>query len=188
MSQVSPRRRNGTDARRVAQSGMTHDGMTHDGGPALPPPVWPADDAAPAGLREPGTPLTRLAARLAPGRYDRQLLAGTAPEPGSALAVHVARSTSDGQRRQIALILRVVLRELHRDPTLYSSRVPLDDGTVGSAVTLIDEIRERLEASRPVRAHGIARLRMLLSNGAGPFYRQGAGDLRADLRAVLAEL
>ncbi|MGV0746180.1 hypothetical protein [Mycolicibacterium sp. XJ870] len=162
--------------------------MTHDNIPALPQPAWSADDAAPTGLREPGTPLTRLAVRVAPWRYDRQLLAGAAPEPGSALAVHVARSTSGSQRRQLASTMRYVLRELHEDPALYSSRIPLEDDTVASAATLIDEIRERLEAPRPVRAHGVARLRMLLSDGAGPLYRDGRGELSVALRAVLAEL
>lgn len=183
MSQVSCLPRNGAVARLVGARGMTHDNV-----PALPQPVWPADDTAPAGLREPGTPLTRLAARLAPWRYDHQLLAGATLEPGSTLAVHVARLTSNTQRRQIASTLRLVLRELHRDPTLYSSRIPLEDDTVASAVTLIDEIRERLEDPRPVRAHGVARLRVLLSDGAGPFYRQGRGDLSVALRAILADL
>jgi hypothetical protein len=168
-----------------------HIGMTHDN-TALPQPMWPADDAAPAGLREPGTPLARLSARLFPCRYDRQLLAGIPPEPGSALAVHIARLTSMAQRRAFAAALRQVLRGLHEDPTLYSSRVPLDDHTVAGAATLFDQIRERLEAPGPVRAHGVARLRMLLSDGASPVYRGGGNgwglNLAGHLRAVLAEL
>jgi len=171
--------------RAVGLNGMTHD--NHDN-TALPQPMWPGDDAAPAGLREPGSPLARLAARLFPWRYDRQLLAGIPPEPGSALAVHVARLTSRSQRHAYAGALRQVLRCLHEDPALYSSRLPLEDSTVASAATLFDEIRERLEAPTPVRAHGIARLRMLLSDGASPIYRGGEGNLTGHLRAVLAEL
>ncbi|AKS30787.1 hypothetical protein [Mycolicibacterium goodii] len=161
--------------------------MTHDN-TALPQPMWPADDAAPAGLREPGTLRARLAARLLPRRYDRKLLAGVPPQPGSALAVHVARLTSRSHRRAYAFALRQVLRSLHEDPALYSSRLPLHDGTVASAATLFDEIRERLEAPAPIRAHGVARLRMLLSDGSGPVYRGGEGNLTGHLRAVLAEL
>lgn len=164
---------------------MTHD--NHDN-TALPWRMWPADDTAPAGLREPGTLPARMAARLFPWRYDRQLLAGMPPEPGSALAVHVARRTSEPQRRAYAAALRQVLRSLHEDPALYSSRLPLEDGTVASAATLFDEIRKRLEAPTPVRAHGVARLRMLLSDGASPIYRGGDGSLTGQLRAVLAEL
>jgi len=39
-----------------------------------------------------------------------------------------------------------------------------------------------------VRARGMARLRMLLSDGTGPLYRAGRGSLAAELRGVLAAL
>jgi hypothetical protein len=39
-----------------------------------------------------------------------------------------------------------------------------------------------------VSARGVARLRLLLSDGAGPMYWYGGGDLGAELRAVLAQL
>lgn len=152
--------------------------MTYDG-TAFPPSAWPAAF---------GTPASRLLARLMPWRYDRQLLAGVAPEPGGALAAHIARLTSDTERRQLISALGFVVREAGVRPTLYSSRIPLDEGTVSSAVTHIDEVRVRLEASRPVRALGVARLRLLLSDGAGPFYEDGRGNLTVALREVLAEL
>ena len=47
---------------------------------------------------------------------------------------------------------------------------------------------ERLTGPRPVSARGVARLRLLLSDGAGPMYWPGGGDLGAELRAVLAQL
>jgi len=40
----------------------------------------------------------------------------------------------------------------------------------------------------PVRARGMARLRILLSDGRGPLYRTGRGTLGAALRGVLAAL
>jgi len=46
----------------------------------------------------------------------------------------------------------------------------------------------RLHAPVPVRARGIARLRMLLSDGTGPLYRPGRGSLGAALLGVLAAL
>jgi hypothetical protein len=39
-----------------------------------------------------------------------------------------------------------------------------------------------------VNARAIARLRLLLSDGDGPVYRFGSGDLGSELRLVLAEL
>jgi hypothetical protein len=45
-----------------------------------------------------------------------------------------------------------------------------------------------LHSPRPVRARGVARLRLLLSDGTGPLYRSGRGSLAAELRGVLAAL
>ncbi|WP_102141234.1 hypothetical protein [Mycobacterium hubeiense] len=162
--------------------------MSSDNTPALPLPAWPSDDAAPVGLREPASALARAIARLVPWRYDRQLVAGVTPEPGSPLAVHVARLTSDTERRQLVEALRQAQREAENGPVMFTSRIPVDDAAVAEAAAAIDEVCVRLSAPRPVRAHGVARLRLLLSNGTGPLYQDGRGDLTAALRAVLAEL
>ncbi len=53
---------------------------------------------------------------------------------------------------------------------------------------VIDDITLLLHSPRPVRARGMARLRMLLSDGRGPMYRNGRGSLAAELRGVLAAL
>jgi hypothetical protein len=160
--------------------------MSHDN--ALPPPVWPDDDAAPAGLHEPASALARLSALLVPWRYDRQLVAGATPTPGSPLAVHVERLTSDSERQKLTTTLRELLHEGHDAPAPFSSRIPVNQAAVASAAGHIDDIAARLSGPRPVRAHGVARLRMLLSNGVGPMYEEGRGDLAAALRGVLAEL
>jgi hypothetical protein len=57
-----------------------------------------------------------------------------------------------------------------------------------SAEALIDEVRLRLHVPHPVSARGMARLRQLLSDGTGPLYRHGSGDLAGRLGAVLAAL
>ena len=46
----------------------------------------------------------------------------------------------------------------------------------------------RLHSPRPVSARGMARLRVVLSDGCGPLYRFGRGDLNGRLGAALAEL
>jgi hypothetical protein len=46
----------------------------------------------------------------------------------------------------------------------------------------------RLRGPRPVSARGVARLRLLLSDGCGPMYWSGSSDLGAELRVVLAQL
>ena len=69
-----------------------------------------------------------------------------------------------------------------------SPTIPLDRSAVAAAVGLIDQVVQRLTGPRPVSARGVARLRLLLSDGAGPMYWPGARGLGAELRAVLAQL
>jgi hypothetical protein len=148
----------------------------------------PPDDAIPTGLREPASLRSRTIARLFAARFDRQLTAGVAPMPCSSLAVHVERLTSGKERRALALMLRQVLRDAQIGRVPPSPRVPLDNQAVAAASAHIDEIRLRLRGPRPVSARGVARLRVLMSDGTGPVYRLGRGDLDAILRQVLVEL
>jgi len=57
----------------------------------------------------------------------------------------------------------------------------VDRAGVAAPVGLIDQ-------PHPVSARGIARLRLLLSDGAGPMYWSDGGDLGAELRIVLDQL
>ena len=69
-----------------------------------------------------------------------------------------------------------------------SGRVPMHRANIASAEALIDEVTLRLHAPHPVSARGMARLRQLLSDGTGPLYRYGRGDLAGRLGAALAAL
>jgi hypothetical protein len=53
---------------------------------------------------------------------------------------------------------------------------------------VIDAVTLRLHSPRPVAARGMARLRQLMSDGTGPMYRYGRGDLEGRLGAALAAL
>jgi hypothetical protein len=57
-----------------------------------------------------------------------------------------------------------------------------------AAEHVIDDVTLLLHSPHPVRARGMARLRLLLSDGAGPLYNPGSGSLVAALRGVLAAL
>ena len=132
--------------------------------------------------------VTRVIAELFATRLDKQLVAGVAPEPGSVLAAHVSRLASAGERRTLAKALHHSLCEAHSRHTRMSPTIPVDRSAVAAAVGLIDQVVQRLTGPRPVSARGVARLRLLLSDGAGPMYWPGGGDLSAELRAVLAQL
>jgi hypothetical protein len=71
---------------------------------------------------------------------------------------------------------------------VFSSRIPLHPRNIAAAEELIDAITLRLHSPRPVSARGMARLRRVLSDGAGPLYWYGEGDLGGRLGAALAAL
>ena len=128
----------------------------------------------------------RMTARLRAPRFDRALAVGVPAPAGSALAAHAARLSSIAERHAVAQALRRAVRDANDDPrATRSGRVPMHRANIASAQALIDEVTLRLHAPHPVRARGMARLRQLLSDGRGPLYRYGRGDLAGRLGAAL---
>ena len=130
----------------------------------------------------------RMTARLRAARFDRALAVGVPAPAGSALAAHAARLTSVAERQTVARALRRAVRDAKDTRATQSGRVPMHRANIASAEALIDEVRLRLHAPHPVSARGMARLRQLLSDGTGPLYRYGSGDLAGRLNTTLAAL
>jgi hypothetical protein len=128
----------------------------------------------------------RLLARLCAARYDRQIEDGVSPAPGSALAAHAARLVSAREREDLTHALRLVTYDA--DGGHFTVRAPVQADAVHRGEGVIDAVCERLADPFPVRARGMARLRILLSDGRGPLYRSGKGTLTAAMRGVLAAL
>jgi hypothetical protein len=129
-----------------------------------------------------------LSAKVFARRLDREVEAGARAHLNTALALHVARLTSTRERKQIAGAFRVHVRDAEQGYRGYSSRVPADRAGVLAARDLIDEVNQRLLSPHLVRARGMARLRLLLTDGAGPLYTPWRGSLAAELRGALAAL
>jgi hypothetical protein len=148
--------------------------------------------AAHDAMRSDPTVRASLAARfiawLRAGKFDDLLAVGVPAPAGSALAVHQARLTSATEREAVARTLRQAVHEAHPAGALLSPRIPVHPNNIAAAEELIDRITLRLHSPRPVSARGMARLRRLLSDGCGPLYRYGRGDLAGRLGAALAEL
>lgn len=125
----------------------------------------------------------RLRARLRAGRYDRELDTGVAVLPGSALALHRARIVAPADRRRLADALA---SRLDRARAGHCTRIPLQRKMIIAESALIDDIVARFRGPDPVRARGVARLRMLLTDGTGPLYT--TGSVAAALRGVSAAL
>ena len=162
---------------------MGHHNSHHDvelpGGSDTPPrasdPGWP-------------TLTTRLQARFRASRLDRDIEAGVLAEPGSALALHMVRVTSVEEREALARSLRHLVSDPFDTHRVVPMRVPGHPQRVAACRGVIDDITLLLHSPRPVRARGMARLRMLLTDGRGPLYRNVRGSLAAELRGVLAAL
>jgi hypothetical protein len=137
----------------------------------------------------PRAPLSkRVIAMVMANKFDRMLAVGVAASHGSALAVHAARLTSIEEREAIARSLRRSVDDAGNRDAPVSSRIPLNVPNITAAQDRIDEVTLRLHSPRPVTPRGVARLRLLLTDGAGPFYRYGHGDLEGRLGAALAAL
>ena len=155
----------------------------------ISPDQWAAASDALGCARVPRPTLrARVTARLHAHRLDRQLAVGVPAPAGSALAVHESRLTSVAEREAIARTLRQALRDAHRRGGAVMPRIPVHTRNVLDAEEVIDAITLRLHSPRPVGARGMARLRVVLTDGCGPMYEFGRGDLSGRLGAALAAL
>jgi hypothetical protein len=129
---------------------------------------------------------TRLKARLLAERYDRQLAAGATAPLYSALEVHACRLITVVEREVVARSLRAALQDACALPSPWTARSWTHRPNVLAGADLIDTVTLWLHSPRPVTACGMARLRLLLSDGMGPLYVSGRGDLSGRLREALA--
>jgi hypothetical protein len=146
--------------------------------------------ASPNTVQDLGNPslAARLQARLFASKFDRQIEAGVIPIPGSPLAAHTIRLTSARERETLARAFRRIAQSGDRHPTVVDLRVPVLSSRVQDCRDVIDDITLRLHSPRPVQVMGMARLRMLLSDGTGPLYFEGQGSLAGQVRGALAAL
>jgi hypothetical protein len=133
-------------------------------------------------------PWDRLTTRLRSAALDRELAAGASPDSSVALAMHAEHLHADGQRSLLARSLRRV----GAAPDTASARrlwAPLDREAVRRARAELEALAARLTSSEPLDVRGVARVRTLLSDGAGPLYRESdPARLRRELAATLASM
>ena len=136
--------------------------------------------------RPPGR-LASLRATLHGGALDRDLACGIAPWRSPAHAARALQLTGARSRQAYATGLERVLAETERPPraTRMSAVVTPDPAAVILCAPLLWTIIDMLRGPDPVSAEGMARLRMLLCDGAGPLYSPGrTDDLRQALRHI----
>jgi hypothetical protein len=130
--------------------------------------------------------LTRMRATLFADRYDHEIEAGITAAPGSPVAAHAARLASTHEREELCGALHLVMSDALAGAR--GARVPVRAAAVRQSADVISDILDRLGSPHPARVRGMARLRIVLSDGRGPLYRAQSGSLSAALRGVLAAL
>jgi hypothetical protein len=128
----------------------------------------------------------RLAARLRVQKLDLQLAAGAEPDASPSLALRAQALLGHSLRVRLALQLRRVLREAERPQRISPAAVPVSRPAVLEAAEDLELLAERLLDPSPVAVKGIARTRLLLTDGASPLYWRTRRDalVRAARRAL----
>jgi hypothetical protein len=121
------------------------------------------------------TPLDRLKARVRARALDRALASGEPPEGTTAAALRARRLTDLSNRRELAFVLRRLVR---RAPCASSalSAAPVVRTRVVSAGEALERLADELAAPGPVRAGGVALVRLLVTDGVGPLYNPHSRD------------
>lgn len=115
--------------------------------------------------------LAWLGAHLRAARIDRDLASGVAPWRSPVYAARSRQLTGARSRRSLARSLeRVLEHAAHPSPAFLTAAIAPCREQVYPARRLIGELARHLRSGRPVNARGVAQLRALVSDGAGPCY------------------
>jgi hypothetical protein len=132
---------------------------------------------------------TRLRARLFSASLDHQLAEGRSPEANRLLAARAAQLVAPSTCRALARDLEHLIDQARRPPVPRSPRAPLCRRRLLAAEPEVREALTLLATPRPTAVRGVAMVRLLISDGAGPlFNRSCAIDLRALIQQAAAAL
>lgn len=112
----------------------------------------------------------RLLARWRAFALDRALADGASPDSSAALSLRAERLIGARTRREMARSIRHVIADAERPRRARDPRIRVRARAVGRVADQLDGLARRLLAPEPVDARGMARLDLLLRDGAGPLY------------------
>ena len=126
----------------------------------------------------------RVSARLHADRWDHALARGSSPEGSAPLALHAQALASASCRRELAASLSRILdaADGNHVPDWNALGPRHHSVHVLSVRREIEALVGLLLAPAPVSTRGVARVRLLLTDGGGPLYR------RTDAAALADEL
>jgi len=131
----------------------------------------------------------RVRARMCSRQLDRALAQGTSPDSSAVLSVRAHDLIGVRTRSMLAQSIRRLVEEAGHPVRPLQFTIPICRSKVWRSRQALEEVADRLLGSEPLDARGLAQLRLLLSDGAGPLYdHPGANDLRPALQRVMAAL
>jgi hypothetical protein len=120
---------------------------------------------------------------------DRALAEGVSPDSSAGLSVRAHDLIGSRARVTLAQSIRRLLDDAAYPLRPMRFTIPICRSKVWRSRQTLQELAERLLSDEPLDARGLAQLRLLLSDGAGPLYgHPGADDLAPALEHVLAAL
>jgi hypothetical protein len=131
----------------------------------------------------------RVLANLRATSLDRQLAAGRAPESSRLLAARAQKLVSPRMRRKLVGDWERVVDLARHSPPVHCPHVPVCRRGVVAAEPELNEMLSFLLAPRPTAVRGVAMVRVLLCNGAGPLFNRHAPiELSVALRQATESL
>jgi hypothetical protein len=131
----------------------------------------------------------RVRARMCTRQLDRELAQGISPDSSAVLSVRAHDLIGVRTRSMLAQSIRRLLDEAAHPLRPLHFTVPICRSKVWRCRHTLVEVADRLVGGEPLDARGVAQLRLLLSDGAGPLYdHPGANDLAPALQRVIAAL
>ncbi|PZS31403.1 MAG: hypothetical protein DLM58_11755 [Pseudonocardiales bacterium] len=127
-----------------------------------------------------------LAARLHTDRIDHDLAQGASPDGSVTAALRAQLLTSTSTRQLLARGLQRAV-DIAMTPAVASSRAAAQNRPrIREVAADLDELGRRLLADGPVSVRGVARTKVMLTDGAGPLYNARQADqLGAQIRAAI---
>jgi hypothetical protein len=141
------------------------------------------DDQARVMSRE-ATFRERLLSRVRAGALDRALARGAAPEASFLLAVRANELAAPTTRKSLAESFGQLAARPLSSRTRVAGNSLIDWPAVREARSELSEVVARLRGPGPLPAAGLASLRLLLTDGAGPLYYPRRRDA---LRTALSD-
>lgn len=130
----------------------------------------------------------RLLVAVAAAKLDRELANGVRQDASAALSRRAQRLIEPSTREQLGRQLRRIVKDAH-ERAVTGARVPLNRNQVLEAEDDLRLLASRLQSPARVSARGVAKVRLLLTDGCGPlFYPRGTKDLGTAVRDATSAL